>query len=297
MLLGHVQTPDDDATFRDQIFVPLGYGVNLSAPVNTKIGDVSATLILRQAGNAQVDVEGTVVADNPALYTAQAQQCTQSPTPPDAVWRLDVTVAGSPTRVPIYVNRTTGPEATFAAAKIQFCLSAPTVSPGAQLLFALFDVNNVFTSPANTTDRVWRSVFVPYAPGTGTPNLGQSAEGQALVPGRVSLTLTSKSLKRGRVILSGRLLVDGRPFPGATIDLYVGQRRVGRVRTNRAGRYTFRKRIRKKTRYQTLVTVVGDLPAPPCAVTTPPFATAQGCKTTTISFVAASRRVTARRRR
>lgn len=303
ILLGHVQNgprtpPDDDATFRDQIYAPLGYGVNLSAPVNTKVGDVEATLVLRNGGNAEVDVEGQVVADNPALYTAQAQQCTQSATPPEAVWRLDVTVAGTPLRVPIYVNRTTGPEAAFASAKIQLCLAGPVGTPaGAQLLFALFDVNGVFTNPSTTTDRIWRAVFVPYFPGTATPNPTQSVEGQALVPGRVSFTLTAKSLRRGRVILSGRLLVDGQAFPNATIDLYVGTRRVGRTKTNRAGRFTFRKRIRKKTRYQTLVAVFGDLTVPPCPATTPPLPTAQGCKTATTSFVAVSRRVTARRRR
>lgn len=297
MLLGHLQTQADDPTLKDTIYAPLGYGATLTQAPTTKIGDVQGTVVLRDLGNAEVPIEGTVVADAPANWATQATQCTGTATH-EAVWRLDVTVAGTLLQVPIFVDHSTGAEAAFSSAKIQFCLKGPIDTPGgAQLLFALFDVNGVFTSPANTSDRIWRGVFIPYLPGTQNPNPSQSAEGQALVPGRVSLTLTAKSLRRGRVVLSGRLLVDGQPFPGATIDLYVGQKRVGRTKTNRAGRYTFRKRIKKKTRYQTLVTVVGDLTVPPCPATTPPLPSAQGCKTATISFVATSRRVTARRRR
>ncbi len=76
ILLGHIQSAADDPTAKDTIYAPLGYGVNLSQPANTKIGDVSARLILRSGGNAEVDVEGQVIADNPANYAVQAQQCT-----------------------------------------------------------------------------------------------------------------------------------------------------------------------------------------------------------------------------
>jgi hypothetical protein len=297
MLLGHVQSVNDDATFRDAIYAPLGYGVSLTAAPNTKIGEVNATLILRGGGNAQVDVKGQVVADNPATYAAQAQQCTQSPTLPEAVWRLDVTVAGTPLHVPIYVSHTAGAEAAFASAKIQFCLAGPIGTPaGAQLLFALFDVNGVFTSPANTSDRLWRSVFVPYQPGTATPNPTQSVEGQAVVPGRVSLTIKSQSKKHGVVIITGKLLIDGQGFPGATIELYNAgnNKRVASARTNRKGGFTFRRRIKKKTRYQALTTDVEDLTG--CVAASLP-GTAQGCKTATLSFIAASNRVTAKRKR
>ena len=58
MLLGHIQSAADDPTAKDTIYAPLGYGVNLSQAAGTKIGDVSARLILRRRGNAEVDVEG-----------------------------------------------------------------------------------------------------------------------------------------------------------------------------------------------------------------------------------------------
>ena len=292
ILLGHIQTAADDPTAKDTIYAPLGYGVNLSQAAGTKIGDVSARLILRGGGNAEVDVEGQVIADNPALYTNNA--C--APGLHAAVWKLNITVAGSPLTVPIYVDAVTaGPEAAFASAKIQLCLAGPIGTPaGAQLLFALFDVNGVFTNPPTTADRIWRATFTPYVPGTPNPNPGGTTEGQALSPGRVSLSVKSKSLKRGRVTISGKLLVDGRPYRGAEIDLYVGTKRVASAKTNAAGNYTFRKKIKKKTRYIVETLELTDL-ALPCPAPALPLVP-QGCKTATISFFAFNI-VTARRRR
>jgi hypothetical protein len=292
ILLGHVQTAADDATAKDTIYAPLGYGVNLSQAAGTKIGDVSARLILRQGGNAEVDVEGQVVADNPALY--QANQC--APGLHAAVWKLNITVAGTPLTVPIYVDPVTaGPEATFASAKIQLCLAGPIGTPaGAQLLFAFFDVNGVFTNPSNTQDRVWHATFTPYVAGSPQPNPAGTTEGQALVPGRVSLSVKSKSLKRGRVVISGKLLIDGRAYRGAIIELYIGNKKVGQARTNASGSYTFRKKIKRRTRFGVQVLELADL-ALPCPG--PPLpGVPQGCRSASISFFAFNL-VTARRKR
>ena len=292
MLLGHIQGVDDDPTAKDTIYAPLGYQVNLAQAVGTKIGDVSATLILRNGGNAQVDVEGQVIVDDPALHPNDP--C--APGLHGAVWRLNITVAGTPLTVPLYVDAiTAGPEAGFASAKIQLCLAGPIGTPaGAQLLFALFDVNGVFTNPTDTDFRLWRATFTPYTPGTPTPNPGGTTEGQAYVPGRVSLKLTAKSLRRGRVVITGRLLVDGQGFRGATVELYVGNRKVGSVRTNATGRFTFRKRIKRKTRWRSLVAFVGELASCPGAALP---GVPQGCRSATVSFVATSNTVTGRRRR
>lgn len=294
ILLGHVQTAADDATAKDTIYAPLGYGVNLSQAAGTKIGDVSARVILRNLGNTEVDVEGQVVADNPANYPPAANRCTPNESH-QAVWILNITIAGTPVPIPIYVDAVTaGPEATFASAKIQLCLPGPAASSsGAQLLFAFFDVNGVFTNPSSTQDRIWHATFTPYFPGTQTPNPAGTTEGQALVPGRVSLTIKSKSLKKGRVIISGKLLVSGRPYRGAIIELYVGNRKVAQTQTKANGSYTFRRKIKKRTRFGVQVLELADL-ALPCPGT--PLPTPQGCRTATISFFAFNL-VTARRRR
>jgi hypothetical protein len=285
ILVGHVQSAADDATFRDTIYAPLGYGVNLSQTPGTKIGDFSARMILRGRGNAEADVEGRVVADNPANHPND--EC--APGLHGAVWNLNVTVAGSPLTIPLYVDAiTAGPEATFASAKIQFCLASPTVPPRAQLEFAFFDVNGVFTNPTSTSDHIWHATFAPYD-AAGMPYPAGTTEGQAVVPGRVGLTMKTKSLKHGVVIVSGRLLVDGQAFGGALVELYKpgSSKRIGKAKTNGRGNYSIRIKIKKKTLVLAQVLFLGDLqscPAPPIPLP-PPAGT--GCKTATVSFFAA----------
>jgi hypothetical protein len=295
LLLGHIQSATDDPTAKDTIYAPLGYGANLTKAPGTKIGDVSARLILRGGGNAEVDVTGSVVADNPASHPDD--QCVRGQGVHQAVWNLNVSVAGTPLTVPLYVDAiTAGPEAAFASVKIQFCLAGPIGTPaGAQLEFAFFDVNGVFTNPTSTTDHIWHATFTPYQAGQPFPNPGGTTEGQAVIPGRVGLTMATKSLKHGVVIVSGRLTVDGQSFGGGLVELYKAgsDKRIGKARTNRKGRYTIRIKIKKKTRLLGQVLFLGDLPACPA----PPLpGVPQGCKTASLSFFAV-KIATARRKR
>ena len=306
VVLGHVQRATDEATAKDTIYAPLGYGLNLTQAPNTKIGDVSARVILRNLGNAEVDVEGQVIADNPANYPPATNPCTPNQSH-QAVWKLNITIAGAPITIPIYVDAVTaGPEATFASGKIQLCLPGPTASSsGAQLLFAFFDVNGVFTNPPNTQDRIWHTLFTPYVTGTPQPNPAGTTEGQARVPGRISLSGKSKSLKKGRVTISGKLLISGRPYRGAVIELYAackrnartcptGVKKVAQTTTKASGSYTFRRKITKRTRFELQVLELADAPLP-CPGPALPFPTL-GCQSASISFFA-TKFVTARHRR
>lgn len=299
LLLGHIQSDADDPTAKDTIYVPLGYGVNLSQPFGTKIGDISGDLVLRGLGNTHVELkpsENHMFADNPASHTTESLQCTGQPTH-EAVWRMDLTIAGQQLHPLIYVDHVTAPpESAFASAKIQLCLAGPVGTPnGAQLLFAFFDVNGVFTNPANTADRIWHAVFTPYVPGTPNPNPAGTTESQAVIPGRVGLTMKTKSLKHGRVIVSGRLTVDGTAFRGGLVELYKAgsDKRIGKARTNARGNYTIRIKIKKKTRLIGQVLFLGDLQACPA----PPLpGVPQGCKTASVSFFAV-KVATARRKK
>src|SRR6185503_1621531 len=110
----------------------------------------------------------------------------------------------------IFVDHSMGPDAAFSSVKIQFCLQGPIGTPaGAQLLDAFFDIGSVFTSPANTQDRVWRAVMTPYVAGSPQPNPAGTVESQSVVPGKVAFTAKAKSLKRKVVQISGKVLVDG----------------------------------------------------------------------------------------
>jgi len=88
------------------------------------------------------------------------------------------------------------------------------------------------------------------------------------------------------VIVSGRLLVDGRAFGGALVELYKpgSSKRIGKARTNGRGNYSIRIKIKKKTRVLAQVFFLGDLPN--CPAPGLP-GVPQGCKTATLSFFAA----------
>jgi hypothetical protein len=290
VILEHSQTPDDDPTLKDTIYAPPGYRANLAQPAGTAMGQVQATVILREGGNATATVTGDVVADNPANWVAQSTACTQQATH-EAVWRLNVTIAGTPLQIPIFVDHSAGAEATFSSVKIQFCLQGPIGTPaGAQLLDAFFDIDNVFTSPANSADRVWRAVMVPYLPGTQNPNPAMIVESQAVVPGRVSLSAKTKRLKRGFVLITGRLLVDGRAMPGVKISFYRVpnlNKPFASAKTKANGQFVLRRKYKKKT-FLLAITPTDpilalDLGACPA---TPLPGVPQGCKTATLAFVA-----------
>ena len=131
-----------------------------------------------------------------------------------AVWRLNITVAGTPLTVPIYVDAiTAGPEATFASAKIQLCLAGPIGTPaGAQLLARLLRrERRLHESVQHDGPSLEGAVHALHA-GHPEPEPGGTTEGQALVPGRVSAD--GEEPEEGRIVISGRLLVYGQPFRG-----------------------------------------------------------------------------------
>ena len=263
MFIGVSQTAADDPTAKIDISVPAGYSENLTAAPGTKIGDVSATLILRGAGNAEVDVEGQVVADNPASHTSN--QC--APGLHTNVWVLTVTLAGTPVRVPIYIDDVT--TVPGVSSRIQLCLAGPIGTPsGAQLLSALFSVENVFRNPTTRATHLWSSLFTPYNPGTPFPNVAGTVEARAVAPLPVTVTMTAK--RKGRVVtIRGRVNLPGNAIPariglwqgpmtrrqctvnGQNVCVVVGGVRLKqvtnlRVRSN--GTFTARRRVSRRTR-------------------------------------------------
>jgi len=295
LLVGHFQDTTEDATAKDTIYVPLGYQMNLTQAVGTKIGTLSGDAI-RRSGGTEPELIGNVIVDSPANYPPDTNVCTPG-LAHEAVWRLDFTLGGVPQRVPIYVDRVTmGPEALFASAKLQLCLQSPVSAPfGAQILSLLLEVGAVFTNPPTTAPRIWHATFTPFLPNSATWNEAGMTEGQAVSPGRVGLTLTVKRLRRGVVLLQGRLLADGTPFSGALVELFTPGKvnAVGKGRTSSSGRFSIRKRLKKRTRFYAAtvpVKILGSCPAPPIGAP-------QGCKTATESFVAVTANVLARPRR
>ena len=68
------------------------------------------------------------------------------------------------------------------------------------MLDAKFTVNGIFTTPSAGGVLRWETLFTPYNPGKGTPNLAGTFEARSLValPVGLSLTATTQEERRTR---------------------------------------------------------------------------------------------------
>jgi hypothetical protein len=290
VVIGVSQTANDDPTAKTTINVPAGYQETLTQAPGTAIGIVAGTVILRGAGGAEVNISGTVRADDPNRYLDPAlNQCDKpAPVRHTAVWVLDVTIAGNPFRVPIYVDDVTN--VPGLSARISLCLAGPVGTPsGTQLLSAAFSVQGVFRNPSSAKVYTWSSVFTPYVPNTPNPNLLGTVESRAVVP--VPIRVSTKARRVGRfVIVSGTITIPGQLVP-ANVQIWAGAtprklKRSGSAKVTGAGRFSARRRVPPRVRfwfYQTRI----DLPAVDItqSACTPPSPAPAGCVTATMTPV------------
>jgi hypothetical protein len=260
LVIGIGQDATDDATAATTVYSPPGYGVTLGQPAGTQLGTLSANVKVAALNNARVDVTGTVKTDNPANYVTNP--C--SPGTHEAVWVLEFNLSGTIVRLPMYVDRVTaGPEAAFASARMIVCFLSPYLPPpqgapsGASVLIAAFSVRGVFTNPRARGSYPWNGVFVPYTPGTATPNLPNAAQSTSYVRLPVQLSINAKRQKRGKrtfARVTSCLKEAGQPIRGVTVSILGGRtiaraKRVARGRTNASGCMTTRVRVKTKTMF------------------------------------------------
>jgi hypothetical protein len=224
-------------------------------------------------------LDGTVVADSPFNHLSNA--C--APGLHEAVWITSITAPQQqPIRIPVYVDSTAGaPDAALGAVRLQACLPSPNVPEsqggaplGTKLLEATFTLEQVFT-PQGTGVLQWNGQFVPYLPGTRTPNVSGRVDSRAFVrtPGRV--TLGARRLTRARrhfAVLVGAVTEAGVSVPLASVRITGG----GKTRTVRTRGRSFSLTVPlvKTTTYRAHVTVPDrDVTAMECA-TSPPCVSA-----------------------
>jgi len=111
---------------------------------------------------------------------------------------------------------------------------------GAQLVNAEFTAQGVFSPVALGA---FVAFFTPWTVGTGAPNVaGTIASPAAIAPGAV--TAAAKKLGLGALV-TGRVTQAGQARGGATVSILggakaTGLKRLGRVKVNANGAYTFR---------------------------------------------------------
>jgi hypothetical protein len=279
VVIGVGQGENDDASAMATVYSPPSYRVNLTQPAGTTLGSISAVVKLLSLGGSRVNVQGTVRTDNPANHVTNP--C--SPGTHEAVWLLEFTLAGSPFRLPMYVDRvTTGPESAYASARMRVCFPSPYVPPaqggapsGASIVVAAFSVRSVFTNPSRRGGYAWNGVFVPYTPNTAAPNPAQTAQSSSFVRLPIAVTLTTRRHKRGKrtfALLTGCVREAGNAVRSLTVSFHGGptarrMRRVASGRTNARGCLTRRVRVRTRSMFLLAATDVPARPAPGCEPT------------------------------
>jgi hypothetical protein len=260
--IGYTQTRDDDALFRLQIYVPLGYTPALTAAPGSTIGSVTAVVQANAiSADAIVPLNGTIRVDSPTAATHNEPSdlaCRGSAAPINTVWVLVLQSPTGPLEVPVYVTAVTAaPESAFAAAKLVLCLPSPYIPQsaggaalGAKVINAQLTVPGQLTAPTAAGTYVWRAIATPWTVAAATPNVPGTRELQALdrIPAG-SLSAVARVVARKRVTVSGRLTSGGAAVANAAVRIFRGTRVVATVRTSATGAYSYRSGPLKKGRY------------------------------------------------
>ena len=294
----HVAIPQStDPMAAINIFVPSGYTLNTTQAAGTKIGTVDATAFSRDAG-LTLPLSGDVTADNPASHTSDSTQCASTPNS-QAVWIMNLSVAGQTIALPLYVNPTVGAQTALGKYRLTICLPPPDVpigtpgrsAQGAQVLDARFTVNGIFTTPVAPGTQVWETLFTPYTPNTGKVNAAGTFEARALV-GLPALVTLSKAYnaKTNTWTVSGRVREGNNVVGGATVHIQRGTSATrltvsSNAVTSSVGTYTKSGKLvpRKTTYFRANVTVPERANAAGCSAPLPATVAPAGCVSATMS--------------
>jgi hypothetical protein len=249
------------------IFVPQGFDLGLLRPIGTRIGLMVAWEVTGQPHF------GDITIDDPAKHAADS--C--SPGPHQAVWTLDPEGLG---QLPAYIDPTSGSETALGSYKIVICLPSSATS---LLTLNAFDLDPTIRNPGSSGLYMWRVFVTPYA--GGAPNPSGTYELRAREPLPVSLSLRGR-YRRGRAVLTGRLVTPAMPTAGIYVAVFADQRgefrRVASIRTGSGGRYSFSRRIRKATRF---AAQVASIRACQEATTAPAGCVSEGMVSATSSVI------------
>lgn len=290
-------SPDDDPTAIVRIFAPTGTTLTTSQAPGTVLGPVRALVKALDLAGADVPFEGNVVVAAPGQVTPTIQAACIGTTTPLATWVLLLTAAGQSVPVPAFLVPATGAQAAVGPAYIQVCLLPPDVpigTPGraifgAKLYSAEFTINGVFSGGAGA----WVAYWIPYRPGLGQVNAAATIASPAVVAaGAVTLAAKRSGKKGVGAVTSGRVTQGGQARAGATVTIFGGPKasqlkRLGRVRSNASGAFTFR--AKTGTFFRANVAAAAGAAPAVCTALTAAIAPVPCVNPTTNGFTAQSR--------
>ena len=258
------------ATAKVTVYVPAGYSATLDQAPGTQIG--LAASFFSESGTTK-ELDGKVVADDPAKYASDpaAQAC--SPGTHLAAWTLSLGTGADAQQVHLFADPATGTDTSFASYVVQGCFASPDVPAtdggapaAAKFLALLVDLPKVFSNPTGQGKYTWRALVMPYVAGTSTQSPGGVVEIHSIVSLPQTLTLVAKpDSKHHRVTFSGRLVAAGAARSGINVHIYAASKLNGSyrsfavVKTTKNGTFSVTKPISKTTYFAASVQFyIGD---------------------------------------
>jgi hypothetical protein len=275
----------DAAPAKVAIYAPEGFTAN-GAAVGQRIGTFHANMqTLATSPEGMTAINGDITSEDPAKYPSNTCAAGGSTGGHKYVWLLHMTVAGKALNVPVYVDTPVPTSDTFAGnsqVRLTFCLASPYTQAGAarapsgaKLVNLALTLNpDLVVNPSTRGLYAWRTLVTPYKANTGTVNTAGTVEARAVVFMPKRITFAAKVVtKRQHVVVHGRrhlrvtnwAIVHGRlleGIQGVTAKVAIlsgpnGARLIlrGTARTNAAGTYTLRLRLKSRSVLQARVDV------------------------------------------
>lgn len=241
------QKATDAQPARLAVFIPAGYQLDVTKPVDTVVGSASGNFFLRDANNQPQLVSGDIVVASPA--TKAPSSCAAGTTH-RAVWLIRLSGGSLKLEIPVFVNAAQGSEAAFGGQKLLLCFGPSNVgkgvagrSPsGAQLLRLALTLDGVLTPPVGATR--WRATVTPYKARTGAVATASMVELRSFVgPGGVVFRARRISRSRHLFRFTGRVTQAGMPIGGVVVRISVNGRSRFTAVTQRNGGFRITRRV------------------------------------------------------
>jgi hypothetical protein len=270
----------DAAPAKVTMYAPQGYTAN-GAALGQRIGTFHANMqVLATSASTMTAINGDITSEDPTKYLTN--KCATGAGTAGAhkyVWVLHLTVNGQPLDVPVFVDTPVPSNDKFAGdsqVRLTFCLASPYTEAGAARAPSGVKLTNLrmtlnpdlIVNPSVRGLYAWRTFVTPYKANSGTVNTAGTVEARAVVfmPKRLGLSakvVTKRQRVRGHVritswaVLRGRLLqgIQGVPSKVAILSGPNGARLIlrGTARTNAAGSFTLRLRLKSRSTFQARV--------------------------------------------
>jgi hypothetical protein len=247
----------DDPVGRIQLFVPAGFALN-SPPVGVPLGTITARIAAGDLNPAaERFMSGSVVAISPT-DPAVAYEGTSCDTSQHlAAWMARLGAGATSFDFPIFVDAASDTGASFGPYVLVACFrpsdlpaTDPNRSPGGSSIDSLTLTLTSFTAPTSAGAYLWRSLWTPFAAGTGSLDPVGSVEAQStdqvLLAG-ITIDATNTTVKLNGapltlLIVSGRVLLDNQPQASVLVRVRHGTAptrlvALGRVGTGSDGVY------------------------------------------------------------